>query len=169
MSANWYVLSIKPHKEQPVHRYLESQQIEAYLPTMRVSPVNPRSRRARPFFPGYMFVYVDLSIEGDNCLRWIPGARGLVRFGNQPAVVPENLISELRKRLQALNEAARNGNHNKLQKGDRVRIIKGPFEGYEAIFDAHLSGRDRVQVLLNFLNEYPHRMRMSISDIEKIT
>lgn len=166
MSANWYVLSIKAHKERPVHRYLESNQIEAYYPTMRVTPVNPRSRSTRPFFPGYLFVNIDLDREGDNRLRWIPGTRGLVRFGNHPAVVPENLIAELRKRVEALNKAG--GEYRRLQKGDRVRIINGPFEGYEAIFDAHLSGKDRVQVLLAFLSHYPRRLRMSVRDVEKV-
>lgn len=166
MSANWYVLSIKAHKEQPVHQYLESNQIKAYLPTMRVKPVNPRSRTTRPFFPGYMFVNIDLDREGENRLRWIPGTRGLVRFGNHPAIVPENLIAELRKRVAALNKAG--AKQKRLQKGDRVRIINGPFKGYEAIFNTHLSARDRVQVLLAFLNHYPRRLRMNARNVEKV-
>lgn len=165
MSSNWYVLSIKAHKEQPVHRYLQNNRIETYFPTMRVNGVNSRSRSTRPLFPGYMFVNIDLDREGENRLRWIPGTRGLVRFGNHPATVPENIIAELRKQVQVINATAHKP--RRLQKGDRVRIISGPFKGYEAIFDAHLSGKDRVQVLLTFLSQHPRRVRMSVRDVER--
>lgn len=161
----WYVLSIKPHKERAVFRYLQTQDIEVYYPVLHVKPVNPRSRRERPFFPGYMFVRIDLADEGDNRLRWIPGTRGLVRFGERPALVPEIFVTELRRRVQEFEEAQQDG--KELQKGDRVRIIKGPFAGYEAIFDAHLSGKDRVQVLLAFLNHHSHRLHIDTQDLEK--
>lgn len=166
MSANWYVLSIKAHKEQPVHRYLINNQIETYFPKLYVKPPNPRSRTTRPFFPGYMFVNIDLDCEGENRLRWIPGTRGLVRFGDRPAIVPNNIITELRKQVRVINEAAYKP--RRLQKGDRIRIINGLFQGYEAIFDAHLSGRDRVQVLLTFLSQHPRRVRMSVHDVKKV-
>lgn len=165
MSEHWYVLSIKPHKERSVYRYLQSQNIEAYHPVLKVDPVNPRSRHERPFFPGYMFVHIDLDDEGDNRLRWVPGTHGLVRFGERPAVVPDTLIKELRARVQAFQETQQT--RKQLQKGDRVRIIKGPFAGYEAIFDVHLSGNDRVQVLLAYLNHHSHRLRIDAGDVEK--
>lgn len=166
MSTSWYVLSIKAHKEQPVHRYLQNHQIETYFPTMRMKSANPRSRSTRSFFPGYMFVNIDLDQHGENRLRWIPGTRGLVRFGDQPAMVPEHVFRELRKQVRMINSDA--SKPRRLQRGDRIRVINGPFKGYEAIFDAHLSGKDRVQVLLAFLNQHPRRLRMSVHDVEKV-
>ncbi len=166
MSANWYVLSIKAHKEQPVQRYLRNNRIETYSPTIRVNPVKRRSRSTRPLFPGYMFVNIDLDREGENRLRWIPGTRGLVRFGDQPASVPENTIRELRRQVKTINSTVIEP--ERLHRGDRVRIINGLFKGYEAIFDAHLSGKDRVQVLLAFLSQHSQRVRMSIHDVEKV-
>lgn len=165
MPSYWYVLSIKPHKERSVFGYLKNEGIAAYNPVYRVDPVNPRSRKEKPFFPGYMFVNIDLHEAGDNRLRWIPGTRGLVRFGGRPAVVPENLIAELRTNLLQFQEKRQT--FQKLQKGDRVRIISGPFAGYEAIFDTHLSGKDRVQVLLAYLNNHAHRLRLKEGDLEK--
>lgn len=166
MSAQWHVLSVKPHKESAVKNYLNNEEITCYCPTIKVKPVNPRSRHERPFFPGYLFVYINLEEEGDNRLRWIPGARGLVRFGDQPAIVPETLIAELHKKIKAYQQQKETG--NLLQKGDPVRIMEGPFAGYEAIFDAHLSGKDRVQVLLAFLNHQNHRLRLNKRDIKKL-
>lgn len=167
MSAHWYVLAIKPHKERSVYRLLQTKDIRVYFPALKVKPKNPRAAKVRPYFPGYMFVQVNLDEEGENALRWIPGTRGLVSFGGRPATVPDNLIQELKKRL-ALLEAAKAEQLSDLEPGDRVRIIEGPFAGYEAIFDAHLSGKERVQILLAYLSYHPHRITLGADSIEKL-
>lgn len=168
MSAKWYVLRTKPNKERSVHRMLVQEgDFEVYFPAIRVQPVNPRASKIRPYFPGYMFVNVDLERHGDNALRWTPGTQGLVRFGGQPAPVPEHLIYELQKRLAKLQEE-RDRPEDEFQAGDRVRIVDGPLEGYEAIFDRRLSGKDRVQLLLSLLSGQATRVKLENSQIEKV-
>ena len=49
----------------------------------------------------------------------------------------------------AADEAAAND----LKRGDVVKIQSGPFAGYDAIFDARLSGQERVRVLLQLLSK----------------
>ncbi|MEZ4515906.1 MAG: hypothetical protein R3C44_03375 [Chloroflexota bacterium] len=56
---------------------------------------------------------------------------------------------------------------NEFSEGDPVRIVSGPFEGYEAIFDARLPGTDRVQVLLAFLGTHPQRLKLDTDAIRK--
>lgn len=167
MSEQWYVLNVKPHKERTVYNYLQSRNLNVYFPRYRVDPVNPRAAKVRPYFPGYMFVNINLDDEGDNALRWTPGTRGLVRFGNEPATVPDNLIHELRKRLSLMETMKER--QNRLEPGDRVRIVNGPFAGYEAIFDTRLSGKDRVQVLLAYLHSRPQRLNLNVNDLEKVS
>lgn len=167
MPCHWYALRVKPHKERTVYLQLRSQDaIELFYPSVRVHPKNPRAAKERPYFPGYMFVRADLSLSGANLFNSTPGTHGLVSFGAEPAIVPEHLIHELKQRIVAI-QAAGGLVFEKLQKGDRVRIVGGPFEGYEAIFDMQLPGRERVQVLLAFLSKYPQPVRLSASIIEK--
>lgn len=168
MSSNWYALRVKPHKERPVCQLLEAKEVEVYYPALKVKPINPRARKERPFFPGYMFVHLNLEELGLNALSWTENTYGLVEFGGRPAVVPENLIQELKARLATI-QAAGGLVFENLKPGDRVRIISGPFEGYEAIFDARLSGEERVQVLLAFLNEQPKRLQLDASAIQKVS
>ncbi len=66
----------------------------------------------------------------------MPGTLGLVSFDGIPASVPTNLILELQERLAEI-EAAGGLELAGLKAGDRVRIVEGPFAGYEAIFDMH--------------------------------
>jgi transcriptional antiterminator RfaH len=166
MSFHWYVLRVKPHKERAVCGQLAMRNLDVYFPVLKVNPVNPRSAKERPYFPGYLFVNADLDEMGENVLRWVPGTHGLVNFGGLPAQVPPHLISEIKSRLAAI-EAAGGLLLATLQKGDRVRITGGLFAGFEAIFDAHLPGSQRVQVLLSFLSSAPHPVKLGVADIKK--
>jgi transcription elongation factor/antiterminator RfaH len=166
MAHHWYALHVKPHKEPSVIQLLEYREIEAYYPVLKVNPVNPRSRKERPFFPGYMFVRVDLNETGADTLRWTEGTHGLVQFGGEPSSVPDSLITELEEQLAkfAANVAL---DKPEFSKGDQVHIVKGLFEGYDAIFDTQLSGNDRVQVLLAYMNQQPKKLVLDPSEIEK--
>jgi transcription antitermination factor NusG len=166
MSESWYALHVKPHKERPVCNLLKARGLTVYYPSLKVKPVNPRSRRERPFFPGYMFVCVDLELEGVNSLRWSEGTHGLVEFGGDPAIVPDSLISELQRQLEEHQKSYER--QKDFKSGDPIRIIDGLFEGYEAIFDSELTGKDRVQVLLSYLGDRPKRVQLHLSDIEKM-
>ena len=166
-NANWYALRIKPHKERAVSEQLQQWDIEAYCPMVRVKPKNPRAAKQKPYFPGYLFVHIDLDSVGSNTINWMPGTLGLVSFGNTPATVPENLIGELQQRLLQI-EAQGGLVLVDLEPGDPVRIVEGPFAGYEAIFNMRLAGKDRVQVLLSFLSQHPHPVELDAVDIKKI-
>ncbi len=167
MSEYWYVLRVKPHKERTVSERLRGWDIETYLPLVRVKPKNPRAAKQKPFFPGYVFIHAELESVGANSMNWMPGAIGLVSFGGTPAVVPENLILEIRQRLAHI-EAEGGLILVDLEQGDKVRIVEGPFAGYEAIFDMRLPGKDRVQVLLSFLSQHPQPVELDAESIKKI-
>lgn len=160
----WYALRTKAKKERFVYQQLVAQRVTLFFPAVRVKPVNPRAARIRPYFPGYLFIQADLDVLGQNAFSWLPGVVGLVQFGGEPAVVPDKLIAELRARLAALSPESR----DPYQPGERVRIVEGPFAGYEAIFDLHLPGKERVQVLLSFLSNYPQPLKLHMDQIVKV-
>jgi transcription antitermination factor NusG len=150
MNSNWYAVRSKPRKEEVVWRQILSHGFEAYLPRIRVHPVNPRSRKLKPYFPGYLFIYTDLEAVGLSIFQWMPHSIGLVAFGGEPAIVPDHLVQAIRKRVDDVN-AAGGEVFDGLKRGDVVWINEGPFRGYEAIFDARLPGSERVRVLIEFL------------------
>jgi len=151
MAIHWYALRSKPRKEDIVWRQVRTQGFEVFYPRLKVQPVNPRSRKVRPYFPGYMFVQADVEQVGLSTFRWMPHAIGLVCFGEEPAIVPENLVYAIQKRVEEI--AAAGGElFDGLSRGDPVLISDGPFAGYEAIFDARIPGSERVRVLLQLLS-----------------
>lgn len=150
MSEQWYALRSKPNKEAALSHEVAARGFEVFFPQMVVKPVNPRSRKLRAYFPGYMFVKADLEAVKPSTLAWIPFSSGLVSFGAVPPPVPERLILAIRRRVEQIN-AAGGELLESLHRGDRVTIQEGPFAGYEAIFDAKVSGSERVRVLLQLL------------------
>ena len=167
MKFEWYALRVKPHKEQSVYKLLRTREIDVFLPLVKVVPVNPRSAKVRPYFPGYMFVHADLGELGLNALSWIPGTHGLVNFGGDPAPVPQALIDQLQLRLSEI-EIAGGMALEGLEQGDRVKIIAGPLAGYEGIFDMRLDGKERVQILLAFMSNHLQKIKLDIHHIERI-
>jgi transcription antitermination factor NusG len=167
MSGQWYVLRSKANKEDALWRELLARNYEVFYPQIQVKPVNPRSRKVRPYFPGYLFINIDLPQVGFSALAWLPHSYGLVSFDAEPALVPEILITALHRHMDAINDA--NGElFNGVKEGDVVSIQSGPFTGYEAIFDTRLSGSERVRVLLKLLNRHQIPLELPASQIKRI-
>ena len=163
----WYVAHSKPRNEELLWKQFCLRNLESYYPCIKVQTVNPRARKVQPYFPGYLFVYVDLELIGRSILEWIPGGDGLVSFGDEPAFVPDSLIYAIKQQIENLKLASEE-NPIPLHKGDNVAIYGGTFAGYEGIFDVRLSGADRVRVLLSLLDNRLIPVEMPASYIRRI-
>jgi len=152
MPTAWYALRTKPHKEQLVWHQIQVLGFEVFFPELRTNPTNPRARRSKPYFPGYVLVSADLEVTGLNTFQYMPHAIGLVCFGGEPGVIPKDAIVSLRRHITHLSSSDIEP-AMQFQRGDRVRIQEGPFEGYRAIFDHGLTGKQRVKVLLELMGE----------------
>lgn len=150
--ARWYVVRSKRYKEEPLTAYVRAQGFGAYLPQFPAHPVNPRARTAKPLFPGYVFVQADLNEVGESALRWMPLSRGLVYLGGEPAWVKQPVLEGIRQRVRAL-WAADPEPAPRFERGERIWVREGAFEGYEGIFDAALAGGERCRILLQMLND----------------
>jgi len=167
MPLSWYAMRSKPNKENFLADQLQAHGVEVFFPTLRVNPVNPRSRKIRSYFPNYLFVHVDLDAINVSDLRWMPGASGLVSFDGEPASVPDLLIAGIKKQVELFNETMKDQQKN-FQHGDSVLIQDGPFAGYEAVFDTHISGQDRVRVLLNLLQHRQMPVEIASRQIRRV-
>jgi len=165
---HWYVMHSKPRKETLLRERLRVQRIEVYLPSIRVKPVNPRSRKEQPFFPGYLFIYVDIEKISVSELRRIPGATGIVCIGGEPTSVGDSLIRTIQKQIDDMTESDLHYVDH-LKAGDQVVINDGPFANYKAMFDCRLSGQDRVRVLLELLQGQKLRLELSAKQLQPLT
>ncbi len=166
MPSFWYAIQSHPNKEDYLWEQLRTRNIEVFYPRVRVQTVNPRARKIKPYFPGYMFVHVDIEAVGISTLQWMPHARGLVTFGGEAAVVPDALVHAIRQRVGEISKAG-GELFDGLNSGDEVFIHDGPFAGYEAIFDMRVTGSERVRVLLQLLNNTQIPVELDAGAIRK--
>jgi transcriptional antiterminator RfaH len=161
----WYVMHSKSQKEQWLYKQLNALEVDAYYPCLHIKSGKLHSYTVKPYFPGYLFVNVDLALTGISILQWIPGSLGLVSFGGEPACIPEALLHQVRHRVDELNSAEYNV-LNSLKPGDEVIIRTGPFAGYEAIFCDRLDDHERVQVLLKVLQDQRLKIDLPVDQIQ---
>ncbi len=164
---HWYVLRSKPNKEAALCKEVLARGLQSFYPCLYVKPVNPRSRTTRPYFPGYLFVRVQLDAVGQGFFSRIPQSQGLIAFGGEPSEVPDGLVQAIHKRVDEINSAGGVQLVN-IQKGDLVQIQEGPFAGYRGIFDASLAGNERVRVLLKLLKDQTLKVELPARQISQI-
>jgi transcription antitermination factor NusG len=169
MTTQWYVLRSKPNKELILWRELSARGLETFFPRLHVRPANPRNRKIRPYFPGYLFVNTDLEQVGTSAFLWMPYSSGLVSFDGKPATVPDNLVNAIRRHVEQVNAAGSpEAQVAGLKRGEPVMIEDGPFQGHEAIFDTSLPGRERVRVLLKLLQRREVNVELPASQISSL-
>lgn len=148
----WYLLYSKPQRERLALENLDRQGYEAYLPLIH----NRRRRSGRyvkviePMFPRYLFIH--LSDETDNWgpIRSTVGISKLVRFGEIPARVPDDLVASLRTRED--QAGVQDLPAPDFKAGEKVRVVEGPMAGYQGIFQAK-TGQERVIILLDVVGK----------------
>lgn len=150
----WYLVRTKPNAEATALRNLERQGYLAYFPRLSQSlPHRGRWRdRVVPLFPGYLFLGLDEGRQPLAPVRSTTGVAAAVRFGASYAVVPDAVIAGLRARANPETGLHRLSLPTKLAPGARVRILAGPFDGLEGIFEREC-GDDRAIVLLSVLGQ----------------
>jgi transcriptional antiterminator RfaH len=115
-----------------------------------------------PLFPRYLFIHLNTQSDNWGPIRSILGVASLVRFGSEPAKVPDGFIAhpKAHEGLKGLHEWAA----PKVTVGDRLRVAEGSLKGYEGILLAK-SGAARVMLLLDILGKEV-RAHLSLGQIE---
>jgi transcriptional antiterminator RfaH len=146
---NWYLVQTKRQKERSVHDQLTTVVAEVFLPMIGTWI----SRRARgswgtsPLFPCYLFAKFELREQYFE-VRYLPGVNGVVSAGREPIPVPLGVVDAIKRRIV---DGIVSPGEGHLRNGDDVRVIEGPFRGFEGIFERYLSGAERVAILLGTL------------------
>lgn len=148
----WYVIRAKLRKETVVERRIGDLGLEVFLPWLRCRRrVGSRYQWVlSPLFPGYLFCRLDLLLSG-KAVRYAPGVKDFVKFGNRIAEVGEDVVQDIRDRCPGGVAELR---LRPYQAGEPVLVREGPFAGLGAIFEREMAGSDRVAILLELLGRH---------------
>ena len=142
-SCRWYAVAVSPRHEKAVGRYLACRSVKVFLPVYR-SIRRWKDRRKEldlVLFPGYVFVNLDLRNRLE--VLQLPSVRHFVCFQDHPAAMEDAEIESLQAGLTAGVCAQP---HPYLREGRRVRVVRGPLAGMEAIMQRR---KDRFRLVLS--------------------
>jgi transcriptional antiterminator RfaH len=146
-NVEWYLIRTKAAKERWVCDQLSAILPEVFLPMLhaRIPRWGKMAWSVMPLFPCYLFAQFDLG-ERYFDVKYLPGVQGIVSAGPDPVAVPIPVVEEIKRRgVKGVVKIEPDGFDN----GERVRVMTGPFRGFEAIFERYLSGAERVAILLS--------------------
>jgi transcription termination/antitermination protein NusG len=121
---------------------------EILIPTESVMEVVKGQRRTstRKFYPGYMFVQMNLNDRSFHLVKSTPKITGFLG-GTKPTPVPEKDITGIHS---AMTEGkAKPKPKVQYEQGDNVRVIDGPFANFAATVEEVKPDKQKVKVLVS--------------------
>ena len=145
----WYAVHCLSHREGAATAHLLNQQFPVFFPRRRKTRRHARRIETvlAPFFPGYVFVTLDLSRDRWRSVNGTYGVASIVMQGEGPAPVPVGVVEALQN---ACDEDGVMHYEADLQPGQRVQIVQGAFTELVGQLD-QLDASGRVRVLLDML------------------
>lgn len=133
-AAQWYAILTRYRFEKKVIAHLANKRVKTFLPLL--AEIHRWSDRRKvlqiPLFPGYAFVWLDLSSPSRLEVLRTEGVFRFVTFGGDTNPVPARQIEDLKKLLAHKVPCSL---HAFLTVGRRVRIRGGCLDGLEGILE----------------------------------
>lgn len=144
----WAVLAVKARKEEAARVFFTQEGFDAYAPRFRAAGSGARERL---LFPGYLFVRLSPAADLAR-VRYFPMVRRPLLFGGLLGAVEDELVAHWR---------SREGGRGYLTPeplpafvvGQQVRFRRGAFAGLQGVVLENLPSRERVRVLLEYLEQ----------------
>ena len=177
MPKNWYVIHTYAGYEGRVKTSIVERASQmgmsdvvgqVLVPTEEVVEFKDGKRRAskRKFFPGYVLLESEglLSDEAVVMIKETPKVTGFVGGGIRPIPLDpgeaEALLGQLESGMTAPKETV------DFEKGDSVRIIDGPFLGFNGLVDEVDSDHSRVKVFVSIFGRSTP-VELAFSQVER--
>jgi transcription termination/antitermination protein NusG len=136
-------------EERVKRNKLEDYFAEFLIPSEEVVELVGGKRKVsqRKFFPGYMLVKMILNDETFHLVKNTAKITGFVGGTRNPPPVPDEDAERLTKMMT--DETLRPKPKDTYERGEVVRVIDGPFKGFNGIVDEVKPEKGKVRVLVS--------------------
>jgi transcriptional antiterminator NusG len=176
MANKWYVVHTYSGHEDKVKTNLETvianqnlQDIisQALVPTEEIVEIknNRKKIRKKKFYPGYVFVEMELKDVAYWLIKNIPGVTGFLG-GAKPVAMTASEVDNL---LRTVNnqEVSKPRPAVLFQKEESVRIIEGPFNHFIGLVEEVNHERGKLKVMVTIFGR-PVPVELDFLQVEKI-
>lgn len=156
-NAAWFVIHTYSGYEKKVQKNLEhrvesmgmqDQIFRIVVPVEEEIDIKDGQRRVieRKIFPGYVLVQMVMNDDSWYVVRNTPGVTGFVGSGTKPTPLPLSEVERILKRMEAETPKVRVS----FRKGQRVRIVDGPFADFHGVVEDIDAERGKVRLMVSF-------------------
>ena len=159
-TKKWYVVRTAGGKEKKAKEYIEKE-VEAaklghlvtqvLIPTEKYYQVKNGKRVSaeRIFYPGYVLVEAVMTGEVQHMIRNVPYVAGFLSAGTNHIPVPVR-DSEMDRIMGRVDELADQDEETvtPFVVGEAVKIIDGPFNGFDGTVDEILADKRKIKVVV---------------------
>lgn len=153
----WYVVQaysgyenkVKASLEERIRQHnMQGDFGEILIPREQVTETRGTAKRvtSRTFYPGYMFVQMNLTDESWHLVKDTPKVSGFVG-GRYPTAVPASQINLVAQ--QVAEGAAKPKPRVVFEQGDHVRVIEGAFANFTGTIEEVKPEKQKVRVLVS--------------------
>ena len=156
-NPRWYIVHTYSGYEQRVEQTIREmmrtgqdhgQVLEVVMPTEKVIELVKGEKRTstRKFYPGYVMLRMILTDESWHLIQSIPRVTGFVGGKTRPAPMRDSEAQHILTMMEERQEQPRP--KFKFERGDEVRVIDGPFSGFNGVVEDvnYDKGKLRVSV-----------------------
>ncbi len=154
----WYVIhtysgfenKAKDNLEERVRQNkMEDYFSEILIPSEEVVERSGEKKKVtrRKFFPGYMLVKMLLNDETYHLVKNTPKITGFVGGARNPPSVPDEEAERLTRMIS--EESLRPKPVDKFESGEVVKVVDGPFQGFNGVVDEVRPEKGKVRVLVS--------------------
>lgn len=146
--SRWHVARTEPRAEFIAAEALTRDGYDVFFPLV-IEPNSDKGNAETPLFPGYIFLRFNSDNGGWPSFLGTHRIAGWVKFGGEIPSLPDSEITDLRDRLESINEHG--GFVSALKPGELVDVISGNMQCLATVVEGSKSSQGRVKVLLQFM------------------
>jgi transcription termination/antitermination protein NusG len=174
MAMKWYVVHTYSGHENKARLSLQERVKQMsmdslfgqiLIPTESVLEMKAGQRRTttRKFYPGYMFVQMELNEQTYHLVKNTPKITGFLG-GTNPLPVPEKDIAAINNQMS--EGAVKPKPRVSFEEGENVRVIDGPFANFSGIVEEVKAEKQKVRVLVSIFGRATP-VELDFSQVEK--
>ena len=176
MSKKWYVVHAYSGFEKSVQRALldrikrsemQEQFGQILVPVEEVVEMKAGQKAIseRKFFPGYVLVEMELTDDTWHLVRSTPKVTGFVGSGSKPVALPHDQVDDILRQMEAGAEKPKP--KSVFQRGDKVRVVDGPFVNFQGVVEDMNPERGRMKVVVPVFGR-PTSVELEYYQVERL-
>lgn len=176
MAKRWYVVHaysgyekqvMRSLQERVKHEGMEDVFGEIIVPTEEVVEMRSGQKRKseRKFFPGYVFVQMEMTEAGWHLIKGTPRVLGFIGgTADKPAPISEAEAEAMLRRVADSDEKPRP--RTLFEPGETIRVTDGPFADFSGVVEEVNYEKSRIQVAVTIFGRSTP-VELEFSQVEK--